>query len=83
MIEWSPRANAHEVARPPGSGLPPRGARLIRGHFRRLGDLPDALPRFTVKATVEVTLEDGSKREYTKEVEVDVRDDGFKPENKS
>ena len=35
--------------------------------------LPDALPRFTVKATVEVTLKDGSKQEYTKEVEVDVR----------
>ena len=35
--------------------------------------LPSALPRFTVKATVEITLEDGSKREYSKEVEVDVR----------
>jgi len=35
--------------------------------------LPDALPRFTVKATVEVALKDGSKREYTKEVEIDVR----------
>jgi len=35
--------------------------------------LPDALPRFTVKATVEVTLKDGSKKVYTKEVEVDVR----------
>jgi hypothetical protein len=46
-------------------------------------ELPDALPRFTVKATVEVTLEDGSKKEYTKEVEVDVRNGGFKPENKS
>jgi len=35
--------------------------------------LPDALPRFTVKATVEVTLKDGSKKVYTKEVEIDVR----------
>jgi len=35
--------------------------------------LPDALPRFTVKATVEVTMKDGSKKEYTKEVEIDVR----------
>ena len=34
--------------------------------------LPDALPRFTVKATVEVTMKDGSKKEYTKEVEIDV-----------
>ena len=25
-------------------------------------NLPDALPRFTVKATVEVTMRDGSKR---------------------
>ena len=35
--------------------------------------LPDALPRFTVKATVEVTLKDGSKKLYTKEVKIDVR----------
>ena len=35
--------------------------------------LPHALPRFTVKATVEVTLKDGSKKEYAKEVEIDVR----------
>ena len=35
-------------------------------------DLPDALPRFTVKAIVEVTLKDGSKKQDTKEVEVDV-----------
>ena len=35
--------------------------------------LPDALPRFTVKSTVEVTLKDGSKKEYTKEVEIDLR----------
>jgi hypothetical protein len=34
--------------------------------------LPDALPRFTVKATVEVTLKDGSKHEFTKEVEIRV-----------
>jgi len=34
--------------------------------------LPEALPRFTVKATVEVTLNDGSKKEYTKEVVIDV-----------
>jgi len=42
--------------------------------------LPDALPRFTVKATVEVTMKDGSKKEYTKAVEIDVRDGGAKPE---
>jgi len=35
--------------------------------------LPDALPRFTVKATVEITLKDGSKKKYTKEVAIDVR----------
>ena len=35
--------------------------------------LPDALPRFTVKAVVEVTMKDGSKKEYSKEVEIDVR----------
>jgi len=34
--------------------------------------LPDALPRFTVKATVEVTMKDGSKQEFTKEVEINV-----------
>lgn len=44
--------------------------------------LPDALPRFTVKATVEVTLKDGSKKEYTKEVAIDVRNGGVKPEKK-
>ena len=44
--------------------------------------LPDALPRFTVKATVEVTMKDGSKKVYAKEVEIDVRDGGVKPENK-
>ncbi|MHC4176266.1 MAG: sialidase family protein [Planctomycetota bacterium] len=36
-------------------------------------ELPDELPRFTVKATVEVTMKDGSKEEYSKEVEIDVR----------
>lgn len=44
--------------------------------------LPDALPRFTVKATVEITLKDGSKKEYAKDVEIDVRDGGVKPEKK-
>jgi len=39
-------------------------------------EFPDALPRFTVKATIEVTLKDGSRREYTKEVEIDVRNSG-------
>ena len=38
-------------------------------------ELPGALPRFTVKATVEVTMQDGSKRSYTKEVEIDVRNE--------
>lgn len=35
--------------------------------------LPDALPQFSVKATVEVTMPDGAKKEYTKEVQLDVR----------
>ena len=38
-----------------------------------LPELPAALPAFTVKATVEVTMKDGSKKEYSKEVEIDVR----------
>lgn len=42
--------------------------------------LPDALPCFTVKATVEVTMKDGSKKEYAKEVEIDVRDGEPNPE---
>jgi len=45
-------------------------------------ELPDALPRFTVKATVEVTMKDGSKKKYMKEVEIDVRDGGVKPKKK-
>jgi hypothetical protein len=36
-------------------------------------NLPDALPRFTVTATVEVTMKNGSKREYAKQIEVDVQ----------
>ena len=36
--------------------------------------LPDALPRFSVKATVEVTMKDGSKKEYTKEVEINLEE---------
>jgi len=35
--------------------------------------LPDALPCFTVKSTVKVTMKDGSKKVYTKAVEIDVR----------
>jgi hypothetical protein len=35
-----------------------------------------------VKATVEVTMKDGSKKEYSKEVVFDVRDGGVKPEKK-
>ncbi len=42
--------------------------------------LPDALPRFTVKAIVEVTMKDGSKKQYTKEVVIDVRTGGVKGE---
>jgi hypothetical protein len=34
---------------------------------------PNALPAFTVKATVEVTMKDGGKKVYNKEVEIDVR----------
>jgi len=41
--------------------------------------LPDALPHFTVKSTVEVTMKDGSKKKYTKEVVIDVRSRGAKP----
>ena len=36
-----------------------------------------------MKATIEVTLEEGSKKVYAKEVEIDVRNGGIKPENKS
>ncbi len=36
--------------------------------------LPDALPQFTVKTTVEVTLEGGEKKLYAKEVKFDLRD---------
>ena len=35
--------------------------------------LPDALPKFTVKATVELTMKDGAKKKYTKEVQVEVK----------
>lgn len=45
-----------------------------------LPNLPDALPCFTVEATVEVTLKDGGKKLYTKAVEIDVRTGGGKPE---
>ncbi len=38
--------------------------------------LSNALPLFTVKTIVEVTLKDGSKKEYTKEVKIDVREGG-------
>ncbi len=38
--------------------------------------LPDDLPCFTVKATVEVNMKDGSKKEYSKEVVIDVRESG-------
>ena len=35
--------------------------------------LPDALPRFIVKATVDVTMKDGGRKAYVKEVEIDLR----------
>jgi hypothetical protein len=35
--------------------------------------LPDALPQFTMKATVEATMKDGAEKEYTKEIEVAAR----------
>ena len=38
-----------------------------------LPEFPAALPAFTVKATVEVTMKDGSRKEYKREVEIDVR----------
>jgi hypothetical protein len=34
--------------------------------------LPDALPRFTVRATIDITLNGGNKKVYTKEVEIDL-----------
>ncbi len=45
-----------------------------------LPNLPDALPCFTMEATVEVTLKNGGKKLYTKAVEIDVRTGGGKPE---
>ncbi len=44
-------------------------ARLIH----EIPKLPDALPKFTVKTTVEVTHEDGRKTRYAKAVEIDLR----------
>ncbi len=44
-------------------------ARLIH----EIPELPDALPRFTVKTTVEVTHEDGRKTRYEKSVEIHLR----------
>jgi len=38
-----------------------------------LPKLPEALPRFSVEATVLVLLKDGGTKVYTKEVEIDVR----------
>lgn len=35
--------------------------------------LPDALPKFTVKASIEVTREGGGKRIFEKAVEIDIR----------
>ncbi len=34
--------------------------------------LPEALPKFDVTATIEITLEDGSKKTYTKTVHIDI-----------
>ncbi len=34
--------------------------------------LPEALPKFDVTATIEITLEDGSKKTYTKTVNIDI-----------
>ena len=34
--------------------------------------LPDALPKFKMKTTIEVTREDGGKKLYAKEVEIDL-----------
>ena len=36
--------------------------------------LPDSLPRFTVKTTVEVTLTGGGKKQYEREVEINLRE---------
>jgi hypothetical protein len=38
----------------------------------KLPKFPDALPRFDVTATVEITLENGSKKTYTKTVYIDI-----------
>jgi len=35
--------------------------------------LPDALPKFTVKTTVEITLKSGKKKTYEEAVEIDLR----------
>jgi hypothetical protein len=35
--------------------------------------MPDALPSFTVKSTVQVTMKDGSRKEYTRKVTIDIR----------
>ena len=49
------------------------GAAILKiGHPK----LPEALAIVMVKATVAVTLEDGSKKQFSKEVAVDVRDKG-------
>ena len=44
------------------------GSRLIH----EIPKLPDALPKFTVKKTIEVTLEGGGKKLFTKEVAIDL-----------
>lgn len=44
-------------------------ARLIH----EVPKLPEALPSFTVKTTIEVTLEGGEKKNFTKSVDIDLR----------
>jgi hypothetical protein len=84
-------ASVVDIGDPKTKGKPPADVKIGKVAF--LGEavgvkrtvtipkLPDALPRFTVKATVEVTLKDGGKKVYSKEVEIDVRTGGGKPEN--
>jgi len=76
-------ASVVDIGDPKTKGKPPADVKIGKVTFLAeavdvkrtitIPKLPDALPRFTVKATVEVTLKDGSKKQYTKEVVIDVR----------
>jgi hypothetical protein len=84
-------ASVVDIGDPKTKGKPPADVKIGKVEFLAeavdvkrtvtIPKLPDALPRFTVKATVEVTLKDGSKKLYAKAVEIDIRTGGGKPEN--